>query len=61
MNKKKNPPKQPPKPLDSPKLQEIRAGPDLKLREGKGGERKRKPLKARGDCYMAEEVNMFKL
>lgn len=62
MNKKKNKTKkQTPKPLDSPKLQEIRAGPDLKLREGKGGERKKKPLKTRGDCYMAEEVNMFKL
>lgn len=51
MNKK--PQNQPLQPLDSPKLQEIRAGPDLKLQEGKGG--KRKAQKARGDCYMVRK------
>lgn len=50
---KKTPKTNPPKPLDSPKLQEIRAGPDLKLQEGKGG--KRKAQKARGDCYMVRK------
>lgn len=55
---KKTPKKQ--KNLDSPKLQEIRAGPDLKLREGKGG-RKRKQLETGGNCYITEEVNTFKL
>lgn len=41
---KKTPKTNPPKPLDSPKLQEIRAGPDLKLQEGKGErEKHRKP------------------
>lgn len=39
MNKKTHTHTHKKKTLDSPKLQEIRAGPDLKLREGKGGER----------------------
>lgn len=56
---KKNPKTNPPKPLDSPKLQEIRAGSDLKLQEGKGG--KRKSTESQRRLLHGEEVNVFKL